>query len=84
MLRRKKTVNIAVSARTGNLVSSVRTISIPSVPFFVTRDSHLIDVKGEGLNSCEFEPNQTDYVNQNLVVLNLDNLDTPIDIFTNP
>jgi hypothetical protein len=55
MLRRKKTVNIAVSARTGKLASSVRTISIAYVPLFVPEDSHLIDVKSEGSNAMEFK-----------------------------
>ena len=41
---------------TGNHASSVRTISNASVQFFVTRDSYLIDVKGEGSNACESKP----------------------------
>ena len=55
MLRRKQTANIAVSARTGNLASSVRTISNASVHLFVTEDSHLIDVKSEDSNTMEFK-----------------------------
>ena len=44
-----------MSARTGNLVSSVRTIPIASVHLFVTEDSHLIDVKSEDSNAMEFK-----------------------------
>ena len=49
------------NARTGILASSVRTIPIASVQFFVPRNSHLIDVKTEGLNACEFEPSHGKY-----------------------
>ena len=43
--KRESIEALTKSARTGNLASSVRTISIASVQFFVPGNPHLIDVK---------------------------------------